>query len=120
MPDISGGTWNNKPKIPIKRHTEPDKPYFQKPLARKDYTYIIQIGTICIWLCKKEEVLMANVGNFTYDEERLKRLEQEHGERMAAYSEEEQMKMCRDLCGCLEHLKNEDLNKLRTEAILHG
>lgn len=61
---------------------------------------------------------MTNIANFTYDEERLKRLEREHEERMAAHSEEEQMKMCEDLYGCLEHLKNKDLDKMRMEAIL--
>jgi hypothetical protein len=63
---------------------------------------------------------MTNIPNFAYDEERLKRLEREHAERMAAYSEEERQKMCEDLFGCFEHLKNEDLDEIRTEAVLHG
>jgi hypothetical protein len=67
-----------------------------------------------------EEKQMAGILGFTYDEERIKRLEQEHEERMATYSEEEQQRMCEDLFGCLEHLKNEDLDKLRMEAILNG
>jgi hypothetical protein len=28
--------------------------------------------------------------------------------------------MCGDLCGCMEYLKDEDLDEIRYEAILHG